>query len=109
LAMSAKPCRPPFVCERALDAWKEPLESIRQRRAENKMAPIWEVRGGLRDNPQEGQRLSARAARRTAAGITYAVCWGQLTPDQRDLAEGLKPTDLRDAAAFEVLRLQEEA
>jgi superfamily I DNA/RNA helicase len=101
--------RTAFVFEHGLDAWEEALESIRQRRAENELAPIWEVRKGLREDAQKGQKLADRAARRTAAGINYAVGWKDLTPQQADLAEGLKPTYLRDAAAFEVLRLQEEA
>jgi DNA helicase-2/ATP-dependent DNA helicase PcrA len=98
-----------FVIQFGKDAWGEAVESIRQRLAENTLAPIWEVRSGLRDSPQEGAKSADRAARRTAAGINYAVGWNALTPAQRDLAVGLEATYLRDAAAFEVLRLQEEA
>ena len=101
--------RTAFVFQFGEDAWAEAVESIRRRKAEQTLAPIWEVRGGLRDSIDEGIKLADRAARRTAAGINYAVGWTELTPAQKDLAEGLKPTYLRDAAAFEVLRLQEEA
>ena len=61
-----------FVFEFGLDGWEEALESIRQRRAENTLAPIWEVRRGLREDAQKGQKLADRAARRTAGGINYA-------------------------------------
>jgi hypothetical protein len=101
--------RTAFVFQFGDDAWVEAVESIRRRKAEHTLAPIWEVPGGLRDNIDEGIKLADRAARRTAKGINYAVPWSELTPAQKDLAEGLKPTYLRDAAAFEVLRLQEEA
>jgi superfamily I DNA/RNA helicase len=101
--------RKAFVIQFGEDAWGEAVESIRQRRAENTLAPIWEVRSGLRASPQEGAKSADRAARRTAAGINCAVGWNALTPEQRDLAVGLEATYLRDAAAYEVLRLQEEA
>src|SRR3972149_1314282 len=83
--------RTAFVFEFGEDAWEEAVESIRHRRAENTLAPIWEVRRGLREDPQEGQRSADRAARRTAAGINYAVGGGQLTPPKADLAAGPKP------------------
>ncbi len=108
-AAFAEARRTAFVFEHGLDAWEEAVESIRRRRAASTLDPIWEVRRGLRESPQEGIKLADRAARRTAGGINYALPWHELTPAQQDLAEGLKPTYLRDAAAFEVLRLEEVA
>lgn len=96
-----------FVFEFGAADWDEALDSLRQRRAENQLAPIWEVRRQLRDRA-EAARAADRAARRQASGVGNAVGWGSLTADQQDLATGLKETFLRDGAAFDVLRLQEE-
>jgi len=85
------------------------VEAIRARRAGNELGPIKEVRGELRHSIEAGQKRADRVARREASGVGQAVGWNHLTPDRQEAATALKETYLRDAAAFEVLRLTEEA
>lgn len=56
-----------FAFEFGAADWDEALDSLRQRRAENQLGPIWEVRRQLRDRA-EAARTADRAARRQASG-----------------------------------------
>ena len=89
--------------------WEEAVAAIRDRRACNSLAPISEVRAELRRSREAGEARADRVARRDASGLNRAVGWSRLSPECSDLAEGLKETYLRDAAALEVLRLIEQA
>jgi len=89
--------------------WDCAIAAIEERRAENALAPISEVRGELRRSREAGEARADRVARRDASGSNYAVGWNRLSAECYDLAKGLRETYLRDAAAFEVLRLIEQA
>jgi DNA helicase II / ATP-dependent DNA helicase PcrA len=89
--------------------WDRALAAIEDRRAANELAPISEVRAELRRSREAGEARADRVARRDASGINRAVGWNRLSPECCDLAEGLRETYLRDAAAFEILRLTEQA
>ncbi len=95
--------------EAEFGSWESAVEAIRARRAGNELAPIREVRSEIRHSIEAGQARADRVARRGASGIGQAVGWNHLTPEQQEAAAALKETYLRDAAAFEVLRLAEEA
>ena len=89
--------------------WESAVEAIRARRTAIELGPIKEVRAEVRHSIEAGEKRADREARRHASGTGQAVGWNRLTPDQQDTAATLKETYLRDAAAFEVLRLSEEA
>ena len=94
--------RTAFQMRYGVEAYGEAIEDLRIRLAEDDMRGVNEARS-------EAEKGADRAARRQASGINYAVGWGTLDPDQQAVATGLKSTFLRDAEAFEVLRLHEEA
>jgi DNA helicase II / ATP-dependent DNA helicase PcrA len=99
-----------FAVRHGVDAYEAALDSLRERDARRSMWPVRDVRRALLSGgDREADRAADRAARREASGIGYAVPWEQLDLAQQDLAEGLKATFLRDAEAYEVLRLAEEA
>jgi DNA helicase II / ATP-dependent DNA helicase PcrA len=89
--------------------WPEAVEAIRRRRIDNELGPIKQVRSEIRRSIEAGEKRADREARRQASGIGQAVGAKRLTPEQQDIASSLKETYLRDAAAYEVLRLSEEA
>ncbi|MGA2513512.1 MAG: ATP-dependent DNA helicase [Candidatus Limnocylindrales bacterium] len=95
--------------ESKFGALESAVEAIRARRAANDLGPIKEVRAEIHHSDEAGEKRADRVARRQASGTGYAVGWNHLTPDQQETAAELKATYLRDAAAFEVLRLTEEA
>jgi DNA helicase-2/ATP-dependent DNA helicase PcrA len=89
--------------------WETAAEAIVRRRRDNELGPIKQVRAELRHSIEAGEKRADREARRAASGTGQAVGAKRLTPEQQDVAAALKDTYLRDAAAFEVLRLSEEA
>jgi superfamily I DNA/RNA helicase/RecB family exonuclease len=89
--------------------WETAAEAIRRRRADNDLGPIRQVRAELRNSVDAGEKRADREARRQASGTGQAIGRNRLTPEQQDMSSALKETYLRDAAAFEVLRLSEEA
>lgn len=89
--------------------WETAAEAIAGRRRDNELGPIKQVRAELRHSIEAGEKRADREARRQASGIGQAVGAKRLTPEQQDVAASLKETYLRDAAAFEVQRLAEEA
>jgi len=84
--------------------YAEAVASLRRRGA------LWQVRevrkAGLNG---DAARIAGREARRTAGGTGRAVSEGELNPEQTAQLPELTASFLRDAAAFEVLRLEEEA
>jgi superfamily I DNA/RNA helicase/RecB family exonuclease len=91
------------------DTFGEALEDIRTRQAQGAARGIRDTRAALRAGADEAGRVAYREARREVTGGGFASAWGDLTAEQQRLAQGLKQTFLRDAEAFEVLRLTEEA
>jgi ATP-dependent DNA helicase UvrD/PcrA len=86
------------------------IDELRRRDA---LGTAWQVKLVRRDlvnnGPEAGRRTADREARREVGGTGEAIYWGQLTEEQQHRVRGLTPTYLRDAEAFEVLRLLEEA
>ena len=89
--------------------WESATEAVRARRIDNELGPIKEVRAEARHSIEAGEKRADREARRQASGTGQAVGAKRLTPEPQDIASSLKDTYLRDAAAFEILRLSEEA
>jgi DNA helicase-2/ATP-dependent DNA helicase PcrA len=86
------------------------LEELRKREA---LGTAWQVRLVRRElannGPDAAKKIADREARREVGGTGEAVWWKSLTEEQRRTVRGLTPTYLRDAEAFDVLRLIEEA
>jgi DNA helicase II / ATP-dependent DNA helicase PcrA len=89
--------------------WETAADAVRRRRIDNELGPIKQVRSEIRHSIEAGEKRADREARRQASGIGQAVGAKHLTPDQQGVAASLKETYLSDAAAFEILRLTEEA
>ncbi|MEO8625273.1 MAG: ATP-dependent DNA helicase [Candidatus Limnocylindrales bacterium] len=74
---------------------------------------LWQINSVRRDLIKEGRekalKSAYREARREASGTGDLLWPSEMTPDQLNLAKGLQPTFIRDAAALEVLRVREEA
>ncbi len=102
--------REAFEVRYGLGEFDHAVEGLRRRDAEG---TAWQVRLVRRDlvnsGPEAGRRTADREARREVAGTGEAVYWRQLSEDQQRLVRGLTPTYVRDAEAFDVLRLLEEA
>jgi superfamily I DNA/RNA helicase/RecB family exonuclease len=103
--------RAAFMIKWGADAWEESLASLREHRRDSvRMKGISETGAGLKaGDAEEARKAADRGARREASGINFALFWGQLDDDQQRLARGLKPTYLRDAEAYEIVRLDEQA
>jgi superfamily I DNA/RNA helicase/RecB family exonuclease len=91
------------------DAFGEAVEGIRRRDAEGRLRGIRETRRALPAGQDVVRGAAWREARREVSGGGFATAWGQLTAEQQRLARGLQPTFVRDAEAYDVLRLTEEA
>lgn len=89
--------------------WETAADEIRRRRVDNELGPVKQVRSEGRHSVEAGEKRADREARREASGTGHALSAKRLTSDQQDIASSLKETYLRDAAAFEVLRITEEA
>ena len=94
--------RTAFQMRYGVEAYGEAIQDLRDRLAADDM-------GGVDEARREGDKGADRAARRQASGIGYAVGWRELDERQKEHGQDLKQTYLRDAEAFEVLRLHEEA
>ena len=102
--------RAAFVVTWGADAWPEALESLREHRRDRvRTWGIRETRAALANGSEEPEKAAFRAARREAGGRAYALFWNELSDDQQRLARSLKPTYLRDAEAYEIVRLSEQA
>ncbi len=99
--------RAAFEARHGGGSFQESIEALRER---GNLGPLRQIRRALHSGDMVvAGRVADREARKAAGGIGRAVFWSELTPGQRAIAEGLKPTFLRDAEALEVLRLLEEA
>ena len=105
----ARAKREAFELQFGAGAYEQAIEEIRVREAEGRMRGVRDTRGALRNGHEEATKTAWREARREATGGGYATAWADLTHQQQQLARGLKDTFLRDAAAYDVLRLEEEA
>jgi superfamily I DNA/RNA helicase/RecB family exonuclease len=86
------------------------VEELRRRDAEGR---LWQVRVVRRELVNRGReaadKIAGREARRDIGGGGDAPWWTQLSREQERLAKGLMPTYIRDAEAYDILRLIEEA
>ena len=105
----ARARREAFDFRYGVDAYDEALADIRRRDTEGRLRGIRETRRALGNGDDAAQRIAIREARREATGGGYATAWSQLNAEQQHLANGLKETFVRDAEAYDVLRLTEEA
>ncbi len=101
--------RAAFDFRYGLKAHGEAVESLRRREAEDRLWQVKLVRRELSSGGDTAEKVAFREARRDASGDGRATWWNQLSAGQQSIANGLKPTYLRDAEALEVLRLEEEA
>jgi DNA helicase-2/ATP-dependent DNA helicase PcrA len=105
----ARAKREAFDFRFGMEAYDEALDDIRRRAAQGDARGVRDTRRALSSGADEAGRIAFREARREASGGGYPTAWGSLTSEQQRIARGLKETFLRDAEAFEVLRLTEEA
>ncbi|CAN5574096.1 hypothetical protein BH23CHL6_BH23CHL6_08680 [soil metagenome] len=102
--------REAFEIKHGAGTFDEVVATLRRRDAEGS---LWQVRAVRRELAANGHaaadRIASREARREVVGTGEALWWTQLSREQEQLAKGLQPTYLRDAEAFETLRLIEEA
>jgi superfamily I DNA/RNA helicase/RecB family exonuclease len=105
----ARARREAFDFRYGVEAWEEAIANVRTRDAEGRLRGIRETRRVLGSGDDAAQRAAWREARREATGGGYATAWGALNAEQQRLARGLKATFVRDAEAYDVLRLSEEA
>ncbi|MDQ3938167.1 MAG: ATP-dependent helicase, partial [Chloroflexota bacterium] len=102
--------REAFEFKHGARAFDEVVAVLRAREAEGR---IWQVRDVRRQLARIGyagaQKRASREARRDAGGTGEALWWNQLNEEQQRLARGLRPTYIRDAEGYDVLRLLEEA
>lgn len=86
------------------------VDELRRRELDGSLRYVRWVRNELARNGEDAALKEAgTAARREAVGTGELIWWNKLTPEQERLARGLQPTYLRDAEAYDVLRLMEEA
>ncbi len=86
------------------------LGTLRER---DGLGSLWQVQVVRRELAKGGRdaatKIANREARRDVSGTGEALWWNKLTEEQARRARGLTPDYLRDAEAFDVLRLIEEA
>jgi superfamily I DNA/RNA helicase/RecB family exonuclease len=105
----ARARREAFDFRYGLDAYDEALADIRRRDVEGRLRGVRETRRALANGDDAAGRMANREARREATGGGWATAWSELNAKQRLLANGLKDAFVRDAEAYDVLRLTEEA
>jgi superfamily I DNA/RNA helicase/RecB family exonuclease len=102
--------REAFEIKHGAGTYEEVVETLRRRDAEGTLWQVKQVRTEMANGGYEAaEKRASREARRDASGTGEALWWNQLSREQERLARGLLPTYLRDAEAYEVLRLIEEA
>ena len=102
--------REAFEITHGVGEFEAAVERLRERDA---LGSLWQVRvvrrelaGGGRD---AAEKTASRESRRDVSGTGEALWWNQLSKEQERLARGLMPGYIRDAEAYDVLRLIEEA
>ncbi len=102
--------RQAFELRHGAGKFEKAIEELRRRELEG---TSWQVKLVRRDlvnsGPEAGRKTADREARREVGGTGEAVYWRELTEEQQRLVRGLTPTYLRDAEAYDVQRLIEEA
>jgi superfamily I DNA/RNA helicase/RecB family exonuclease len=102
--------REAFELTYGVGEFEKTLEELRERDA---LGRLWQVQVVRRELVKGGRdaadKIANREARRDVSGTGEALWWNQLTKEQERLARGLTPSYIRDAEAFDVLRLIEEA
>ena len=102
--------REAFELTYGLGEYEKALAELRERDSLGTLWQVQQVRRELAKSGRDGaEKVANREARRQASGVGEALWWNQLTQEQERLARGLMPTFVRDAEAFDVLRLTEEA
>lgn len=97
-----------FAMTHGVDALSDVVEGLRRREAEGRLWQVREVRTALvRGGADAATKKASREARRDIAGAP--VWWTELTREQERLAKGLMPNYVRDAEAYDLLRVAEEA
>ncbi|MEO6349448.1 MAG: ATP-dependent DNA helicase, partial [Candidatus Limnocylindrales bacterium] len=86
------------------------VDELRQRELNGTLRNVRWVRNKLvREGLDEAQREAGLQARKEILAGGELVWWNKLTPEQEKAARGLMPTYIRDAEAYDVLRIAEEA
>jgi superfamily I DNA/RNA helicase/RecB family exonuclease len=102
--------RQAFEIERGAGEFEASVARLREREA---LGNLWQVQQVRRELVNKGADAAAkvadREARREVGGTGEAIWFKQLTEEQQRLVRGLTPTYLRDAEAYDILRLTEEA
>ena len=101
--------RQAFEFEHGVGEFEKTIERLREREALGNLWQVQQVRRELSKGPDAARKIADREARRDVGGTGEAIWYRNLTEEQQRLAKGLKPTYVRDAEAFDVLRLIEEA
>ena len=82
-------------------------------RERDALGNLWQVQVVRRELVNKGadsaKKIADREARREVGGTGEAIWWKQLNEEQERFAKGLMPTYIRDAEAFDIIRLIEEA
>ncbi|MGI8928395.1 MAG: ATP-dependent helicase [Candidatus Limnocylindrales bacterium] len=102
--------RQAFEMTHGVGEFEKALDELREREA---LGTTWQVQAVRRELVGQGReaadKRASREARRDASGTGEPLWWNQLTKEQERLARGLMPTYIRDAEAYDVQRLIEEA
>ncbi len=102
--------RQAFEITHGAGEFEKALDQLREREA---LGSLWQVQAVRRELVGQGldaaEKRAGREARRDVVSTGEPLWWNQLTKEQERLARGLMPTYLRDAEAYDVLRLIEEA
>lgn len=87
--------------------------TVARLRERDALGNLWQVgvvrRELVNRDADAARKIADREARRDVGGTGEAIWWRQLTEEQQRLVKGLVPTYLRDAEAYDILRLIEEA
>ena len=102
--------RQAFDIENGAEEFEKTVDRLREKEARGN---LWQVNLVRREMVSRGADAAAkvadREARREVGGTGDAIWFKNLTEEQQRLVKGLTPTYIRDAEAYDVLRLIEEA
>ena len=102
--------REAFEIKYGAGEFEKATAELRERDA---LGSLWQVKGVRTELSNNGMDAALKRARREArrdfADTTQPTWWTTLNEEQERLAKGLMPTYIRDAEAFDTIRLTEEA
>ena len=101
--------RQAFEFENGVGEFEKTIERLREREALGNLWQVQQVRRELSKGPDAARKIADREARRDAGGTGEAIWYRNLTEEQQRLVKGLTPTYVKDAEAYDILRLIEEA